>query len=143
MIINQSDLCKDWSRRKFIVSLAVAGLVGTSLLDDRVSASGVAWVPVGSADSIKRGQMQKVTSGATSLFLSRKTDGSVVAYSSKCTHMGCIIAWNSAQSQFTCPCHGGRFDQDGINVSGPPRRPLDNYDVRVDTDKKVYVKLPE
>lgn len=42
-----------------------------------------------------------------------------------CTHLGCIPAWASADLQFKCACHGGEFDENGVNTFGPPPRPLD------------------
>lgn len=48
-----------------------------------------------------------------------------------CTHLGCGVQWNAATSQYKCPCHGGIFDRAGRVVSGPPPRPLDRLNVRV------------
>lgn len=43
-----------------------------------------------------------------------------------CTHLGCIPFYKSDEKSFLCPCHGGRFTLDGINVEGtPPPRPFD------------------
>lgn len=40
----------------------------------------------------------------------------------RCTHMGCPVA--REDRGFVCPCHGGRFDDEGAVVRGPPRVPL-------------------
>lgn len=43
-----------------------------------------------------------------------------------CTHLGCIPLYKSSEKEFLCPCHGGKFTIDGINVEGtPPPRPFD------------------
>jgi menaquinol-cytochrome c reductase iron-sulfur subunit len=34
-------------------------------------------------------------------------------------------------SSFTCPCHGGSYDDEGNRVAGPPVRGLDRYDFSV------------
>lgn len=34
----------------------------------------------------------------------------IVAYSTMCTHMGCPVAYDSAQRVFRCPCHFSIFD---------------------------------
>jgi arsenite oxidase small subunit len=34
----------------------------------------------------------------------------IVAYSTMCTHMGCPVAYDSAQKVFKCPCHFSMFD---------------------------------
>jgi ubiquinol-cytochrome c reductase iron-sulfur subunit len=41
-----------------------------------------------------------------------------------CTHLGCIPAWNAPSGRFKCACHGGEFDTSGVNVFGPPPRPM-------------------
>ena len=137
-----NDASTKWSRRKFVASLAVAGVVSAHWLNEKASASTLTWVSVGSADSIKPGQVQKVTVGGLSIYLSCNDDKSFVALSAKCTHLGCTVTWDTGRNQYACPCHGGRFDQSGKNISGPPPRPLSQYEVRVDPDKTVYVKIP-
>ena len=54
------------------------------------------------------------------------------AMSNICTHLGCRIRWIPDQDKFFCPCHNGVFDKDGNVVSGPPPRPLDRYQVKVE-----------
>jgi cytochrome b6-f complex iron-sulfur subunit len=50
--------------------------------------------------------------------------GQVRAFDARCTHAGCMVEWRGAERKFSCPCHGGVFDADGKQVSGPPPRPL-------------------
>ncbi len=56
------------------------------------------------------------------------------ALSATCTHLGCRVAWDAAQSQYKCPCHGGIFDRTGAVVSGPPPRGLDSLPVRLNAE---------
>lgn len=52
-------------------------------------------------------------------------DGTLVAYSSVCTHLGCAVLWNRAAGRLDCPCHDGAFSAtSGAVVAGPPPRPL-------------------
>lgn len=37
----------------------------------------------------------------------------------RCPHMGCALRWNSVEHSWDCPCHGSRFDQDGIRLNNP------------------------
>ncbi|MBI4395998.1 MAG: Rieske 2Fe-2S domain-containing protein, partial [Elusimicrobia bacterium] len=39
-----------------------------------------------------------------------------------------------------CACHNGRYDLSGRNISGPPPRPLDLFNVRVEGDEVVVVR---
>lgn len=48
----------------------------------------------------------------------------VVAFSQKCTHLGCVVFWDIKKYEFECPCHEGVFSISGDVVSGPPERPL-------------------
>lgn len=52
--------------------------------------------------------------------------------SATCTHLGCQVRWEAAETKFRCPCHGGVFDAQGRVVEGPPPRALDRFDVRID-----------
>ncbi len=58
-------------------------------------------------------------------------NGKIVALSPVCTHLGCMVDWNTNKKhpeQFYCPCHDGLYKKDGTNVEGtPPTRPLDVY----------------
>jgi nitrite reductase/ring-hydroxylating ferredoxin subunit len=49
----------------------------------------------------------------------RRDDGTLVAVSATCTHLGCQLAWNTAERSWDCPCHGSRFAADGAVLQGP------------------------
>lgn len=55
----------------------------------------------------------------------RLSDGTLVAYSSICTHLSCAVLWESGREELLCPCHNGRFAaSNGEVLAGPPPRPL-------------------
>jgi glycine/D-amino acid oxidase-like deaminating enzyme/nitrite reductase/ring-hydroxylating ferredoxin subunit len=54
----------------------------------------------------------------------RDPSGEVHKVSAVCTHMGCIVRWNPAESTWDCPCHGSRFKPTGEVISGPAEEPL-------------------
>ncbi|MBE3563714.1 MAG: ubiquinol-cytochrome c reductase iron-sulfur subunit [Hydrogenibacillus schlegelii] len=68
-----------------------------------------------------------------------KQGAEIVALSPICKHLGCTVNWNASPehpNMFYCPCHGGLYTKDGINVPGtPPRAPLDLYEVKVEGGK--------
>ena len=62
-----------------------------------------------------------------------------IAMSNICTHLGCRVRWISDREEFFCPCHNGVFDKEGKVVSGPPPRPLDRYEVKVEDDQLLVL----
>ncbi|MGW2472554.1 FAD-dependent oxidoreductase [Streptomyces sp. NPDC001665] len=59
----------------------------------------------------------------------REPDGTVRAVSARCTHLGCLVAFNEAETAWECPCHGSRFGVDGSVLQGPAVRPLEALDL--------------
>jgi glycine/D-amino acid oxidase-like deaminating enzyme/nitrite reductase/ring-hydroxylating ferredoxin subunit len=49
----------------------------------------------------------------------RDKAGELHAVAATCTHLGCRIAFNTAERSWDCPCHGSRFDIDGRVIQGP------------------------
>jgi len=70
----------------------------------------------------------------------RTPTGELRAFSATCTHLGCIIQYRGELGEFWCACHNGHFDLNGINVQGPPPRPLDAFVVNVRGDQIVVSK---
>ena len=64
-------------------------------------------------------------------------DGTYRALSATCTHLGCTVQYRSDLRQIWCACHNGIYDLNGRNVSGPPPRPLDVFDVHSRGDEIV------
>ena len=57
--------------------------------------------------------------------LVRKADGSLAAFSQKCTHLSCAVYYSVENNRLECPCHEGYFSvDDGRVLQGPPPRPL-------------------
>ena len=61
--------------------------------------------------------------------------GDYHALSATCTHLGCIVQYRKDLGLIWCACHGGEFNLDGVNVAGPPPKPLTRYDVKVNGDE--------
>jgi len=61
----------------------------------------------------------------------------VVAFSQKCTHLGCVVFWDIETFEFECPCHEGFFSVTGEAVAGPPERPLTRIDTVI-RDREVW-----
>lgn len=60
----------------------------------------------------------------------KDSGGKMHARSAVCTHMGCIVDWNSTEKSWDCPCHGSRFTPDGEILNGPARKPLPKMEIK-------------
>jgi glycine/D-amino acid oxidase-like deaminating enzyme/nitrite reductase/ring-hydroxylating ferredoxin subunit len=80
---------------------------------------------LGSIEEIGREQGAIVSVDGTDHAVSRDTAGHIHAVSPVCTHMGCTVTWNDAESTWDCPCHGSRFAADGHVLHGPALQPLE------------------
>jgi arsenite oxidase small subunit len=61
-------------------------------------------------------------------------DGSIVAYSVLCQHMGCPVGYRSDAKDFLCGCHQSRYDpaREGVVVQGVAQRPLPRVALEVE-----------
>lgn len=85
-------------------------------------------LPVGGAKAITYG-------GVPVMVL--RTPESLRAFSLICTHLGCIVEWQSNKKEFYCPCHDGRYDEFGDVLAGPPPIPLEQFAVRIEGDQVI------
>ena len=65
--------------------------------------------------------------------------GGFTIVSNRCVHLGCPVTQSGSgdTASFTCPCHGGSYDQDGDRQAGPPVRPLDRFSYREDNGELI------
>ncbi len=42
----------------------------------------------------------------------------------RCPHLGCALKRNNAEHSWDCPCHGSRFDENGILLNNPANKNL-------------------
>lgn len=71
------------------------------------------------------------------------SDGQYRALSATCTHLSCTVQYRGDLRQVWCACHNGMYDLAGRNVSGPPPRPLEQYDVHVRGDEIIVSRRRE
>ncbi|MEC4819228.1 MAG: cytochrome b6-f complex iron-sulfur subunit [Scytonema sp. PMC 1069.18] len=60
-----------------------------------------------------------------------------------CTHLGCVVPWNTAENKFKCPCHGSQYDATGKVVRGPAPKSLELAHAKVENDKIVLTPWTE
>jgi Rieske Fe-S protein len=79
---------------------------------------------VSSPDEIPPGSGAVIRRGRHKVAVYRDDSGTVHERSAVCTHLYCIVDWNSTEKTWDCPCHGSRFDPLGKVVNGPAIAPL-------------------
>ena len=125
----------------------VGAAVGPALRRDEPG-----WIPLGAASDFVIGQTRLVTFGMTkqdgyqrttiqrAVWVYRPSDGDLIVYGGRCTHLGCLVGYRSDSQTFLSPCHGGVFAlTDGRVLEGPPPRPLDRLEYRID-DGRLLVQ---
>jgi len=116
------------------VAMTVPGLM---YLWPAARGGGAKRVEVTGASSLVPGQSVKIQVGGLVVIVVRGRS-EYKAFSAVCTHLGCLVDWNSGKKRFLCPCHAAVFDEDGQVVAGPPPAPLQKLSVK-EIKGKVYV----
>jgi glycine/D-amino acid oxidase-like deaminating enzyme/nitrite reductase/ring-hydroxylating ferredoxin subunit len=81
-----------------------------------------------SVDHLEPGEGAVVGSGLAQRAVYRDDKGELTELSARCTHLGCIVNFNSAERTWDCPCHGSRFALDGEVIEGPAVKGLERKD---------------
>ena len=151
-----TKLTTRYSRRQFMVwgTALGGGLISILisipalgfLLSPLFSKKTYTWVTVGPIDQIPVGvptplvallpavQGPPTPAQPRVVYVVRHADGTTKALSNTCTHLQCDVHWDTLLEQFLCPCHGGLYDIDGLNVGGPPPQPLAQWIHRITQD---------
>jgi Rieske Fe-S protein len=82
-----------------------------------------------STGGVPKGEARVVPDGLGKKGVYRDEHGELHAVSLRCTHLGCLVRFNSAERSWDCPCHGSRFAVDGSVLEGPAVKPLERRDV--------------
>lgn len=145
---------EDPKRRSFIRALlgvlgaAISGMLGVPLAGFYAipvfRRQRFEWFEVGRMDGFKEGEI--ALSVLTPLkrpvwpeeppkmaaYVWRRGPRDFVVFHTHCTHVGCPINWSPQAGRFFSPCHGGVFDKEGRVLAGPPPRPLDRHEHRIE-----------
>ncbi len=141
-------------RRRFFAALvnglgaAIAVILGVPLgsffVLPALKKRKVVWKEVGPVDSFAVGEVKLVPLkplereawpedwGKAAAWVYRQSQQVFVVYDFHCTHVGCPVSWSAPAKRFFSPCHGGVFDIDGRVLAGPPPRPLDRYEYKIE-----------
>jgi menaquinol-cytochrome c reductase iron-sulfur subunit len=154
---------KEISRRNFmqLTIAAIGGVIGLTLgipavayiIEPALKSKEVqSWIRLGSTSKIELGvptlfksTIQQQTGWITSeeelsVYVLTEDGRDYVAMSNVCTHLGCRVRWISDQGKFICPCHNGVFDKTGKVLAGPPPKPLNRYEVKVESND-LFIRM--
>ena len=81
--------------------------------------------------------------GTRPALLLMTAEGEYRALSAVCSHLSCTVQYRNDLHQIWCACHNGLYDLNGRNISGPPPRPLDAFQVHLRGDEIVVTRKRE
>jgi cytochrome b6-f complex iron-sulfur subunit len=132
------------TRRAFLVAAGAAGLCYTAALGYPIyrylaspaemasSATAITEVTLKDAQKLPAGSVLMFKFGTAPAMLIHHQDGTWVALTAVCTHLGCTVQYEPQPNRIHCACHGGVYDaRTGANVSGPPPKPLKLFKVAI------------
>jgi cytochrome b6-f complex iron-sulfur subunit len=94
----------------------------TTTKDVLVKAGNIVDFAINSVTAIPKGQF----------YLACLEDGSFLALSRTCTHLGCSVPWDTEAHKFICPCHGSSFSISGEVLTPPATRSLNAHPLRIE-----------
>jgi Rieske Fe-S protein len=139
-----------------IAIVGIGGFIGFSLgipaigyivSPARLKNQSQVWIRVGSTTKVEIGtptlfkiKIERTTGWIVneeelSVYVLTEDGRNYIVMSNICTHLGCRIRWIADKGQFFCPCHNGVFNKNGDVVSGPPPKPLNRFEVKVENNE--------
>jgi len=79
---------------------------------------------------IAKGEARVVKYENHKLAIYKDDAGNVHAVNPVCPHAKCTVEWNTAEQTWDCPCHGSRFNADGVMLTGPASFDLEEVELR-------------
>jgi len=100
-------------------------------------------VVAGKVGELKPNSFKIFRFGSKPGILVLSAEGDYRALSATCTHLSCTVQYRTELHQIWCACHNGMYDLNGRNVSGPPPRPLDAFEVHLRGEEIVVSRKRE
>ena len=81
-----------------------------------------------SESELRPGEGAIMRHGVSKVAVHRDESGQVHKLTAICPHLGCVVAWNSTEKTWDCPCHGSRFSAEGRVYQGPANGDLSDVE---------------
>ena len=105
-------------------------------VDDWISLGALDGYPIGipTLFSFTRSKVNgwERTTSSFGVFVLRKSESELKVFSNVCTHLSCRVSWSEEAEAYLCPCHDASFDIEGEIIHGPPPRPMDEYEFKIE-----------
>ncbi len=82
------------------------------------------------------------TTNSYGVFVVKESDDKIKVFSNVCTHLSCRVNWKEESQTFDCPCHDAKFNIQGQVAYGPPPRPMDEYEWKLE-EGNILIHLME
>jgi Rieske Fe-S protein len=98
---------------------------------------GAVSIPLADIETMAPNSAAYFTYGHLPGILLKTAEGELRAFSAKCTHLDCNVQYVPGDQKFFCACHDGYFDDQGINIAGPPPSPLPTFTLEPEGDQML------
>jgi Rieske Fe-S protein len=132
----------DWVLGSWVVGVLASVLypIARYLVPPAVPEAATHTVVGGKLTDLPPNSARIVPFGTAPVIVVRTASGEVRAFAATCTHLDCTVQYRADLEHIWCACHNGHYDLNGRNISGPPPRPLDGFEVNVKDDDIVIVR---
>ncbi|MEJ5166786.1 MAG: ubiquinol-cytochrome c reductase iron-sulfur subunit [Thermoanaerobaculia bacterium] len=130
----------------FLMSLTGTGILATVLYPlikfispPKGQEASLSSVSAGKVGDLKPNSAKIFKFGAKPGILILTQNNEYKAFSATCTHLNCIVQYKEDAQIIWCACHNGKYDLQGRNISGPPPKPLEEFEVFL-KDDEIFVR---
>jgi len=134
------------------IGVAIAAPLARVFVGDAFATKRERWLKLGSVHQIGAGEPRlfrasyvdqdgwRQTTRRRAVYAVTLDGVNYLVFSNACTHLGCPVQWDDKERLFLCPCHNGGFSIEGRVIKGPPPRPLERLEHKVDSGI-LYVRV--
>lgn len=120
----ENDFSEIFSPRRFDLSLSINNIANDLIETAKNFIAQKVYIPSSEIEHIKNGHGGIIEYNGEKVGVYKNKDGKEFFVSTKCTHLGCQLSWNSDELTWDCPCHGSRFDYKGRLIGSPATKDL-------------------
>nr|WP_312291825.1 FAD-dependent oxidoreductase [Clostridium chromiireducens] len=121
---NENDFSEIFSPGRFDMSSSMKNAANDLIITAKNFIAQRIDIPEETLESIQNGHGGIVEYKGQKTGVYKDNDGKVFTVSTKCAHLGCELKWNADDLTWDCPCHGSRYNYEGIWIESPTNKCL-------------------